>query len=70
MSSGYALPVSAWLIGEDGQRLVLLPDGTRISIAEWKTTRVSPEEFARLAAMKQEKRAASRRGAPEDPDDL
>ena len=70
MSSGYALPVAAWLTGENGERLVLLPDGSRISISEWKTTRVSPEEFARLAALKQGKRAASRRIAPEDPDDL
>lgn len=70
MSSGYALPVAAWLTRESGERVVVLPDGTQMPISEWKEKRVSPEEFARLSLLKQEKRAASRRMGPEDPDDL
>jgi hypothetical protein len=69
MSSGYALPVSAWITGEDGQRIVVLPDGKRMPVEEWKKIRVTPEEFARLAWLKGRNRA-SRSSAPEDPDDL
>lgn len=70
MSAGYALPVSAWLTRESGERVVRIPDGREISVDEWRTARVSPEEFARLAMLKRDKEASSRRRAPEDPDDL
>ena len=73
MSSGYALPVAAWLTRDTGERFVRLPDGREMSLDEWRKARVTPEEFARLASIRQRRRTSAWdpiARAPEDPDDL
>lgn len=52
MNITYALPVTAWHIATDGTRIAVIPDGRRLTVDEWKTTRVTPEQYANLAALK------------------
>lgn len=52
MEYKYALPVTAWLTATDGTRIAVIPDGRRMTMDEWKTTRVTPEEYSTLVRIK------------------
>ena len=52
MNITYALPVTAWHTATDGTRIAVIPDGRRLTLDEWRTTRVTPEQYANLAALK------------------
>ena len=52
MNITYALPVTAWHTATDGTRIAIIPDGRRLTLDEWKATRITPEQYANLAALK------------------
>lgn len=52
MNITYALPVTAWQTATDGTRIAIIPDGRRLTLDEWKATRITPEQYANLAALK------------------
>ena len=52
MKLQYALPVTAWQIATDGSRSAITPDGRRLTLDEWKATRITAEEYANLARIK------------------
>jgi hypothetical protein len=71
MRSGYAMPVTAWLTRDTGERAVRLPDGREITVDEWRETRVDSEEFARLSMLKLNRAVGDpMHRSPEDPDDV
>lgn len=55
MNITYALPVTVWQTTTDGTRIAVIPDGRRLTLDEWKTTRITPEEYATLATLKRSK---------------
>lgn len=56
----YPMPYSHLVTGADLAPLVVTLDGGRMPLAEWKTKRVSAEEYWRLMAV--------RRGLPGEPE--
>jgi len=50
----YTAPVVAWHTTLDRGTVAVLPDGRRITVAEWRDLRISREEYTRLAALKRE----------------
>lgn len=50
----YAMPTAGWATAVGGGRLAILPDGSRVTVEEWKQMRVTPDEFYRLMALKRQ----------------
>jgi hypothetical protein len=65
MITTYQAPVSVWRTRADGERIAILPDGTRLTDAEWRKTRVTFEEYVALAKIRMAQRAEYR---PIEPD--
>lgn len=54
MSRLYALPTTTFVRSTDGTTLAVIPDGRKIPVNEWKTMRVTPDEFYRLMTLKRQ----------------
>lgn len=55
----YAMPYSHLTMrASDLATMVVLLDGTEVTLADWKEMRVTPEEYKRLTAIKVERRNA------------
>lgn len=55
----YPIPVSHHVLrASDLAPMVVLPDGTRMTLDDWKQARITKAEYDRLSALKRQEKAA------------